>query len=104
MLSHVKLPSLTLILAFALAIAPLEGFANEAPPKPKPEDKPAAPPKPSSLTGNAMPHCEPGTYPAGNRCKPSPPGFYAPANTQYPKPCPDGKNSPYGARGPTECK
>ncbi|NDB68758.1 MAG: hypothetical protein EB015_12290 [Methylocystaceae bacterium] len=104
MLSHVKHPSLTFALAIALALAPLKGFANEAPPKPKPEEKPAAPPKPSGLTGNLMPHCEPGSYPAGNRCKPAPPGYYAPANTKYPVPCPDGKSSPFGARGKIECK
>ncbi len=92
-----------LSLACVLALAPVPSFANE-PPKPKPEEKPAAPPKPSGLTGNVMPHCEPGSYPAGNRCKPAPPGYYAPANTTYPLPCPDGKNSPFGARGPTECK
>jgi hypothetical protein len=103
MLSHVKQLTFSLALASALALAPLPGFANGPPPKPKSEEKPSAPPKPTGLTGNIIPHCAPGTYPAGNRCKPAPPGYYAPANATYPIACPEGRNSPFGARGPSEC-
>lgn len=77
-------------------------LANEPPPPP-----PAAPPKPakpSGLTGNSVPYCESGTYAAGNVCKPAPPGYYAPSGTKYPLRCPEGTTSPYGARGPNECK
>ena len=75
--------------------------ASEPPPPPPPTPKPA---KPSGLTGNLVPFCEIGTYPAGNKCKPAPPGFYAPPNAKYPIACPSGMTSPYGSRGPGECK
>ena len=57
------------------------------------------PKPPSSLTGNAMPHCDLGYYPAGNICKPAPPGFFAGPSATYPTACPNGKTSSYGARG-----
>jgi hypothetical protein len=76
-------------------------FASEPPPPPPPPPKPA---KPSGLTGNTLPQCESGTYPAGNICKPAPPGYYVPSGTKYPQRCPPGTISPYGARGPGECK
>lgn len=70
----------------------------------KPKDEPApTPSKPSSLTGNAMPHCEPGQYPAGNICKPAPPGYYAPAETRFLVSCPRGTTSRAGSRAPSEC-
>ena len=75
--------------------------ANEPPPPPPEKPKPQ---KPSGLTGNQLPFCEIGTYPAGNICKPAPPGYYAPSGTKFPKPCPVGMTSPYGARSPNECK
>lgn len=89
-----------MIVAAILLASVAPAFASE--PAPKPEKKP--PPKASSLVGNDLPHCEPGTYPAGHMCKPAPPGYYAPASTRYPVPCPAGKTSPYGARGLAECK
>ena len=92
-----------LILGLAL-MAPTAAFANDPPPAPKKNDPNAAkPPAPSGLTGNIMPHCEPGTYPASNMCKPAPPGFYAPPDARYPVACPKGKTSNYGARGTSEC-
>ncbi len=76
-------------------------FANEPPPPPAEKPKPA---KPSGLTGNLLPFCEIGTYPAGNICKPAPPGYYAPSGAKFPVACPSGMTSPYGARSPNECK
>lgn len=64
---------------------------------------PPMPSKPSSLTGNALPHCEPGQYPAGNVCKPAPPGYYAPADTRFLVSCPRGTTSRPGSRAPSEC-
>ena len=61
------------------------------------------PKPPSSLTGNSMPHCDLGYYPAGNICKPAPPGFFAGPSATYPTACPVGKTSSYGARGRSEC-
>ena len=77
-------------------------MANEPPPK-KPDANAAKPPPPSGLTGNVLPHCDLGYYPAGNICKPAPPGFYAGPNARYPTVCPAGKTSAYGARGTSEC-
>ena len=68
-----------------------------------PEQKPPRP-KPSGLTGNALPYCEMGTYVAGHTCKPSPPGFYVPAGARYPLRCPEGTTSRAGARGIGDCK
>jgi len=61
------------------------------------------PPKPSGLNGDLRAQCIAGTYPASNMCKPAPPGFYAPPDTVYPVPCPNGKTLNYGARGTSEC-
>jgi hypothetical protein len=91
-------------LLFGLALVVSTGaFANEAPAPKKNDPNAAPPPKPSSLTGNAKPHCEPGTYPASNICKPAPPGYYAPPNAVYPVACPAGMSSNAGARGTSEC-
>ena len=70
--------------------------AAEPPPKPKPS-------KPSSLTGNALPKCEAGTFAAGNLCKPAVPGFYAPSGALYPVACPEGMTSKSGSRSQSEC-
>ena len=84
--------------------APCGALANDAPAPPKKNDPNAPPPKPpSSLTGNAMPHCDLGYFPAGNICKPAPPGFFAGPSATYPTACPNGKTSSYGARGRSEC-
>jgi len=97
--------ALLLGLTFAASLlSPIAAYAND-PPKPPPKNDPNAPkpPPPSSLTGNAIPHCELGSYPAGNVCRPARPGFYAGPNATYPKACPAGKTSNYGARGSSEC-
>jgi hypothetical protein len=92
-----------LLLGLVLTVS-TGAFANDAPATPKKNDPNAPPPpKPSSLTGNAMPRCQAGTYPASNICKPAPPGFYAPPDARYPVACPAGKSSDYGARGTSEC-
>ncbi len=91
------------LLALALALSS-GALANDAPAPPKKNDPNAPPPKPpSSLTGNAIPHCDLGSYPAGNICKPAPPGFYAGPSATYPTACPPGTTSSYGARGRSEC-
>ena len=90
----------TVFLSIALSSTSI-ALANEPPPPPAEKPKPA---KPSGLTGNLLPFCEIGSYPAGNICKPAPPGYYAPSGTKFPVRCPDGTTSPYGARGPGECK
>jgi hypothetical protein len=89
------------LLALSLA---LPGMAAAAETSKTPDGKKteAKPPK-SALTGNALPHCEPGSYPASHVCKRAPPGFYAPAETRFPIACPDGTTSAAGARGPGEC-
>ena len=88
------------VLAFAmlncLAAAGYAQAKKEADAKPQPP--------PSALRGNVVPHCEPGNYPAGNICKPSPPGTYSPAETTFPIYCPQGKSSPSGARSRSECR
>jgi hypothetical protein len=86
-------------LLWALALAP--AFAAEQ----KPAEPPAKPKpsKPSSLTGNALPKCEAGTYPAGNICKPAAPGFYAPSGTLFPVACPNDLTSKAGSRSQSEC-
>lgn len=92
-------------LAFAsglfCALALLPAAAAEQ----KPADPPAKPkpPKPSALTGNALPKCEAGTYPAGNVCKPAAPGFYAPSGTLFPVACPNELTSKAGSRSQSEC-
>ena len=79
-------------------------LANDAPAPPKKNDPNAPPPRPpSSLTGNAMPHCDLGSFPAGNICKPAPPGVYAGPRATYPTAGPAGQTSNYGARGKSEC-
>jgi hypothetical protein len=89
------------MLAFAMLVG-LQANANaQAKKDGEPTTKPAAP---SALRGNIIPHCEPGRYPAGNICKPAPPGFYAPASATYPVRCPEGKTSPSGSRSPSECR
>ena len=93
--------AIALLLGFVLTVS-TSAFANDPPPK-KIDPNAAPPPKPSSLTGNAMPHCDLGYYPAGNICKPAPPGFYAGPNALWPKKCPAGKTSNAGARGTSEC-
>ena len=87
------------ILACALTIGVVAFAAAQAK-----KDSDAKPPAPSALRGNVLPHCEPGNYPAGNICKPSPPGTYSPADTKFPIYCPDGKSSPSGSRSPSECR
>lgn len=67
-------------------------------------EKRSPPPKPSGLTGNALPYCEAGTFVAGNICKPSPPGFYVPSGARFPLRCPEGTTSRAGARGISDCK
>lgn len=97
--------SLALLFLIGIGMACLaQGSALAATPPAPPVEKKAPPPKPSSLIGNARPHCVPGTYVAGNFCKPSPPGFYAPAKSVYPLRCPAGTSSPAGSRGLSECK
>ena len=92
-----------LLLGLAMT-ASCGALASEAPAPPKKNDPNAPPPKPpSSLTGNAMPHCDLGYFPAGNICKPAPPGFFAGPSATYPTACPNGKTSSYGARGRSEC-
>lgn len=87
---------------FFTILAAFEASAATPPKKDaSPEVKPAAP---SSLRGNAIPHCEPGRYPAGNICKPAPPGFYSPASSTYPIRCPEGKTSASGSRSLSECR
>lgn len=81
----------------------VSSLAAASQPPPPPAEKPK-PPKPSGLTGNALPFCEIGTYAAGNICKPAPPGYYAPSGAKFPLRCPDGMTSPYGARSRNECK
>jgi hypothetical protein len=93
---------IALLLGLTLTLS-TGAFANEAPPPKKNDPNAAPPPKPSSLTGNAKPHCQPGTYPASNICKPAPPGYYAPPDATYPVACPAGKSSDAGARGTSEC-
>lgn len=93
--------AIALFLGLALTVS-VSAFASEAPPKKNDPNAPP-PPKPSSLTGNSMPHCDLGSYPAGNICKPAPPGFYAGPSARYPVECPAGKTSNYGARGRSEC-
>lgn len=88
---------------FALAIIMLAGLDAIAVAQPK-KDGPDTRPAPSALRGNVIPHCEPGKYPAGNVCKPAPPGFYAPASTTFPISCPEGKTSASGSRSPNECR
>jgi len=96
-------PAFLLLLGLALTMSS-GALANDAPAPPKKNDPNAPPPKPpSSLTGNSMPHCDLGSYPAGNICKPAPPGFYAGPSATYPTACPVGKTSNYGARGRSEC-
>lgn len=92
-------------MAFTLPMAlPMSAMANDAPPPPKKNDPNAPKPPPaSSLTGNAMPHCDAGSYPAGNICRPARPGFYAGPSATYPTACPNGKTSDFGARGVSEC-
>jgi hypothetical protein len=88
------------VLALTVSIA----MAGEAPAPPKKNDPNAPkPPAPSGLVGNALPYCDMGYYPAGNICKPAPPGFYAGASATYPVACPPGKTSNSGARGRSEC-
>ena len=91
----------TLLLGLVLMVS-TSAFASEGPPKKNDPNAPP-PPVPSSLTGNAKPHCQPGTYPASNFCKPAPPGVYAPPDTTYPVACPAGQTSQSGARGTSEC-
>jgi hypothetical protein len=93
---HLRAGSLLLAAVFSADMA----FA-QAPAAPETK---APRPKPSGLTGNALPFCEMGTYVAGHVCKPAPPGFYAPSGTRYPVRCPEGKTSPAGARGIGDCK
>ena len=88
---------------YVLAFAMLNSLAAAACAQAKKESEPKPPP-PSALRGNAVPHCEPGNYPAGNICKPSPPGTYSPADTTFPIYCPNGKTSPSGSRSPSECR
>ena len=88
--------------ALSIWIVSSTAWASTPPPPPAPE-KPK-PQKPSGLTGNQLPFCEIGTYPASNMCKPAPPGYYAPSGAKYPMRCPNGMTSPYGARSPNECK
>lgn len=86
-------------LVWALFTGP--GLASEPKPaEPPPKPKPS---KPSSLTGNALPKCEAGTYPAGNICKPAAPGFYAPSGTLFPVACPNDLTSKAGSRSQSEC-
>jgi len=93
-----------LALGASLPFAVVGALASEAP-KPPPKNDPNAPkpPPPSSLTGNAIPKCDLGSYPAGNVCRPARPGFYAGPSALYPTACPAGKTSDYGARGSSEC-
>ncbi|MDB5571881.1 MAG: hypothetical protein JWN93_3064 [Hyphomicrobiales bacterium] len=89
------------VLAFSLALC-ASAWAETPPKKPDPKNEPK-PAAPSALRGNVLPHCEPGTYPASHVCKKAPPGFYAPAETRFPVPCPDGTTSAAGSRGLGEC-
>lgn len=96
-------PSVLAPFALALTLS-IGAMAGESPAPPKKNDPNAPkPPPPSSLVGNALPYCEMGYYPAGNICKPAPPGFYAGASATYPVACPAGKTSNSGARGRSEC-
>ena len=93
-----------LLAPFVLALTCSIAMAAEAPAPPKKNDPNAPkPPAPSGLVGNALPYCDMGYYPAGNICKPAPPGFYAGASATYPVACPPGKTSNSGARGRSEC-
>ena len=83
------------LLALWPAVAAEQKLA-EPPAKPKPA-------KPSSLTGNALPKCEAGTYSAGNICKPAAPGFYAPSGTLFPVACPNDMTSKAGSRSQSDC-
>lgn len=95
-------PLLALASGLFWAVAVLPALASEPKPAPEPPSKPK-PSRPSSLTGNAVPKCEAGTYPAGNICKPAAPGFYAPSGTTYPVACPGELTSKSGSRSQSEC-
>lgn len=97
------LPQMALAVGLATAMLDLPVHAAE---QKKPAAEPAAKPrpaKPSSLTGNALPKCEAGTYVAGHICKPAPPGFYAPSGGLYPVACAEGMTSKAGSRSASEC-
>ena len=91
-----------LLAPFVLALTWSIAMAGEPPPKKNDPNAPKPPP-PSSLVGNSLPKCDMGYYPAGNICKPAPPGFYAGASATYPVACPAGQTSKSGARGRSEC-
>jgi hypothetical protein len=85
----------------ALCVLTAPSYANEPAPAPKPEPK--KPERPSTLVGNAIPHCDAGKYSAGNFCRPSPPNYYVPSGARYPMACPKGSTAPAGSRALTEC-
>lgn len=101
-LSRSIFPVLLLAVGVTLSGAPSPVSASEPKPAAEPAPKPK-PSKPSSLTGNAVPKCEAGTYAAGNICKPAAPGFYAPSGTVFPVACPEGMTSKSGSRSQSEC-
>ncbi|MBU3730140.1 MAG: hypothetical protein FGM26_01180 [Beijerinckiaceae bacterium] len=90
-----------LLVAAALVLGGHTALASE--PKPPADPPKPKPTKPSSLTGNALPKCEAGTFAAGNICKPAVPGFYAPSGAVYPIACPEGMTSKSGSRSASEC-
>ena len=98
----VQWPRVTLALSLAITVWAGPAIAAEQKPAAEPPAKPR-PAKPSSLTGNALPKCEAGTYVAGHICKPAPPGFYAPSGGLYPVACAEGMTSRAGSRSASEC-
>ncbi len=91
----------------AIVVAMLAGThgAAEASAPPPPVEKPAPVKKgpPPGLTGNTVPQCDAGKYPAGGFCRPSPPDFYVPSGATYPVACPPGSKAPAGSRSAAAC-
>ena len=98
--SFVRAVSFALVVGLSMGPGPAWAAETKPPAEPAPKPKPS---KPSSLTGNALPKCEAGTFAAGNICKPAVPGFYAPSGALYPVACPEGMTSKAGSRSQSEC-
>jgi hypothetical protein len=79
-------------------------LASGDPPKKEEPAIPAKKQEPPGLTGNKIPQCIAGEYPAGMICKKSPPGYYLDVGMKYPAPCPPGTTSPAGSRSISHCK
>ena len=89
------------VIAMATFSLPLQAKASELPPAAPP--KPTKKSEPPGLVGNKLPQCPEGQYVASMICKAAPPGYYLEHGMKYPVQCPEGMNSPAGAKAKSYC-